>query len=132
MHLFKKRDNSKFNLENLYVVSTGKAVWEEKTEEYAVGYSYYPKSVSIVKIKHTNSKICTDVISGRKLYVFDNSEYIRNRRTYCSDIKPLYNFLKKYGLYEDILQKGMVTLDEVCRFFTEMNDSFYKTVIGHS
>lgn len=129
MSIFRK---TKFNIKNLYVVTTGNSDYTEDSGIFIKHYEYNFSSISVVSLKNSNKKTCKDVVSGRKYYIFDDNASIDLSRIYCSDIRPLYKFLMDDNRYKNIFKSGTITLDELCMFLTEMNNYFYDNVLNHT
>ena len=127
----KPSKNSKYNINELYVVTTGNADYSISSNVIFPRYSYHPNSISIVSLKNLDSKSCKDVVTGQKYYLFDNNNSIHFSRIYCANMSPLYNFFVGDNERKNILKKGIISLDEICMFLTEMNDSFYREVFNN-
>ena len=118
---------NEFNVRDLYVVTTGKVYFTGNSNMFISRYVYRPDSIAVIQLKGKSNKTVKDVITGRRYFVFGDNISPKGTRTYCDDIKPLYNFFT-YGENKNILSRGFITLDELCVFLADMNDSFYKTI----
>lgn len=126
MGIFRRIMQNEFNVRDLYVVTTGKVY---STGMFISRYVYHPDSIAVIQLKGKSNKTVKDVITGRRYLVFGDNISHKGTRTYCDDIKPLYNFFT-YGENKNILSRGFITLDELCVFLADMNDSFYKEVFN--
>jgi len=132
MNIFRKLSkNSRYDLKQLYVVTTGNADYSINSTIYFPKYSYHPNSISIVSLKNLDSKFCKDVVTGQKYYLFDNNNSIHFSRIYCANMSPLYKFFLGDKDRKKFLKDGKISLDEICMFLAEMNDSFYREVFNN-